>query len=127
MTRTYSAQGGAIRLLFCLALWIVGGNASANDCALQARASYRNPILDADFPDPTVIETRHGWYFAYATQSVRAGKRINVQVTRSRDLINWQPPSEAMPDKPRWARQTWNFWAPHVSVDDGVYYLYSSA
>jgi len=92
-----------------------------------APGSYTNPVVDADFPDPTVLRTADGWYYAYGTQTERDGKTINLQVMRSRDLVRWEPPRDALPVKPAWADSTQDFWAPHVSEHDGTFYLYYSA
>ena len=48
---------------------------------------YVNPILDWDFPDPAVIHAPDGYYYAYATQTLRDEQWINIQVARSADLI----------------------------------------
>jgi arabinan endo-1,5-alpha-L-arabinosidase len=90
-------------------------------------ATYANPVLDADFPDPTVIRAADGLYYAYATQGEREGGTHNVQVARSRDLVAWERLGDALPTKPAWAGTTQDFWAPHVSEHDGTYYLYYSA
>ncbi len=90
-------------------------------------ASYTNPVLDADFPDPTVLRASDGLYYAYATQGDRDGTTINVQVARSRDLVAWERLGDALPAKPSWASATQDFWAPHVSEHAGTFYLYYSA
>jgi arabinan endo-1,5-alpha-L-arabinosidase len=89
-------------------------------------------VLDADFPDPTVLRASDGFYYAYATQTeVRRpdgpAATVNVQVARSRDLVRWDRLGDALPAKPRWASRTQDFWAPHVSEHAGRYYLYYSA
>lgn len=90
-----------------------------------APATYQNPVLDQDFPDPTVIRAGDGSYYVYATQG---GDPIrNIQVARSGDLVNWQVAGDAMPVKPSWASRTQDFWAPDVHHVDGRYYLYYSA
>jgi arabinan endo-1,5-alpha-L-arabinosidase len=91
------------------------------------RATYANPVLDADFPDPTVIRAADGQYYVYGTQGERDGATLNIQVARSPDLVTWERTSDALPVKPAWARATQDFWAPHVSEHDGRYYLYYSA
>jgi arabinan endo-1,5-alpha-L-arabinosidase len=90
-------------------------------------AAYANPVLDADFPDPTVIRAADGFYYAYATQGTRDGKMANIQVARSTDLVRWQQLGDALPAKPAWASQTQDFWAPHVLGDGQRYFLYYSA
>lgn len=94
----------------------------------HAPGRYRNPVLDADFPDPTIIRAADGWYYAYGTQTKLFGGRIvNLQVARSRDLVRWDYLGEGLPEKPAWARTTQEIWAPHVTEHRGRYYLYYSA
>jgi arabinan endo-1,5-alpha-L-arabinosidase len=90
-------------------------------------ASFANPVLDADFPDPTVIRAPDGFYYGYATQTERGGKMINIQVARSADLVRWQHLGDALPAKPGWASKTQDYWAPHVTRDGARYIMYYSA
>lgn len=84
-------------------------------------------MLDADFPDPAVLRAPDGFYYAYATQTERDGRTLNIQIARSADLVRWEHLGDALPAKPAWATQTQDFWAPHVHAADGRYYLYYSA
>ncbi|GAA4023673.1 family 43 glycosylhydrolase [Sphingomonas swuensis] len=90
-------------------------------------ATYANPILDQDFPDPAVLLAEDGYYYAYATQTLRDGAWINIQVARSANLVDWQFLGDAMPAKPAWASQSQDFWAPYVLFDRGRYVMYYSA
>ena len=92
-----------------------------------AQASYINPILDEDFPDPAVILADDGYYYAYGTQTLRDGQWINIQVARSADLIHWDHVGDALPEKPEWAQTTQDFWAPSVIYDGSTFYMYYSA
>ena len=89
--------------------------------------TYVNPVFDADFPDPAVILAPDGFYYAYATQTLRDGQWVNIQVARSADLVHWQHLGDAMPDKPDWARETQDLWAPYVLYDGNRYLMYFSA
>jgi arabinan endo-1,5-alpha-L-arabinosidase len=101
---------------------------SSGDAAPNARAStYVNPVLDWDFPDPAIIQAPDGFYYAYATQSLREGEWINIQVARSADLVEWEYLGDALPEKPDWARTTQDFWAPSVIFDGSTYFMYYSA
>jgi arabinan endo-1,5-alpha-L-arabinosidase len=84
-------------------------------------------VLDEDFPDPALILAPDGFYYAYATQSLRGDGWINIQVARSTDLVHWQQLGDALPDKPTWARTTQDFWAPSVIFDGTTYFMYYSA
>ena len=90
-------------------------------------ASYVNPVLDEDFPDPAVILAPDGFYYAYATQTLRDGAWINIQVARSTDLVHWELLGDALPTKPVWAETTQDFWAPSVIRDGSTYFMYYSA
>lgn len=89
--------------------------------------TYANPVIDSDFPDPAVLSAADGFQYVYATQTERDGKWLNIQLARSRDLINWQHLGDALPVKPAWASKTQDFWAPHVSRHGDNYHLYYSA
>ncbi|RST32135.1 glycoside hydrolase [Sphingomonas ginkgonis] len=89
--------------------------------------TYCNPVLDADFPDPAVLLAEDGFYYAYATQTWRDGRWINIQVARSADLVRWEHLGDALPDKPAWGLATQDYWAPDVIFADGRYIMYYSA
>ena len=107
--------------------WAQGPAKEKNAAIKAAVATYTNPVWDADFADPTVIRARDGYYYAYGTETKRAGQVLNIQVARSADLVHWTHLGDALPVKPRWARTTDSFWAPHVSEVGGKYYMYFSA
>ena len=103
---------------------------SLGSCAAPQQispAGYANPVLDADFPDPAVLKAPDGFYYAYATQTERDGKWLNLQVARSKDLIHWRHLGDALPIKPAWASKTQDFWAPDVVRDGSRYIIYYSA
>ena len=93
----------------------------------RVAAVHSNPVLDSDFPDPALIRAPDGFYYAYATQTERDGKMINIQAARSSDLVAWQHLGDALPAKPTWASKTQDFWAPHVERDGARYIMYYSA
>ena len=108
---------------------LVAGFLSLGSCATPIAAppvgvTYVNPVLDADFPDPTVIRAPDGFYYGYATQSQRGDKWLNIQVARSSDLVHWQELGDALPAKPNWAANTQDVWAPHVTRDGARYIMY---
>jgi arabinan endo-1,5-alpha-L-arabinosidase len=111
---------------------LLTGIASLGGCVAPApqagvAAGAVNPVLDANFPDPAVIRTDDGMFYAYATQGEADGAMQNIQIARSRDLVTWERVGDALPEKPGWASRTQDFWAPHVSQHAGRYYLYYSA
>ena len=83
-------------------------------------STKQNPVLNQDFPDPTVILAPDGNYYAYATNAVKNGNWINIQVASSTDLFTWNYIGDALPQKPTWANTTQNYWAPHVLYDESL-------
>jgi arabinan endo-1,5-alpha-L-arabinosidase len=108
---------------------LAAGRAGKSSALVPAPLSgtYVNPVLDADFPDPAVIQAPDGFYYAYATQTLRDEQWINIQVARSADLVHWHHLGDALPEKPTWARETQDFWAPYVLYDGERYFMYYSA
>jgi len=104
-------------LLLCLSGAVMGAASPRN----------REPAIDSNFPDPAVLRAADGTYYVYATQGEHDGRMQNIQVARSRDLRRWEQLGDALPVKPGWAAKTQDFWAPHVSMHDGRYFLYYSA
>jgi arabinan endo-1,5-alpha-L-arabinosidase len=103
------------------------GGSPASAVPATSAGRYTNPVLDADFPDPMVILAPDGFCYAYATQTLRDDQWINIQVARSRDLVHWEHLGDALPDKPSWARETQDFWAPYVVQEGDRYLMYYSA
>ena len=90
-------------------------------------ATSRQPVLDLDFADPFIMRQADS-LIAYATNTLRDGKALNVQISRSLDGLHWSVPSEAMPLRPRWAREHQpDIWAPAVLPIEDHYVLYFSA
>lgn len=87
---------------------------------------YQNPVYGHNFPDPTVIKGHDGFFYAYATQTLQDSNRINIQIAKSDDLVDWTWVGDALPEPPDWADS--DFWAPHVLYDSvyQTYYLYYS-
>lgn len=83
--------------------------------------------INADFPDPAVLRTEDGTIYAYATQGEDGGAMANIQLARSRDLMQWERLGDALPVKPGWASGTQDFWAPHAAKVGKRYLLYYSA
>jgi arabinan endo-1,5-alpha-L-arabinosidase len=111
---------------FLCAALVLAGCATADRAAAPA-ATYANPVLDENFPDPAVLRASDGYYYVYATQGEGDGGMLNIQAARSLDLVRWTRIGDALPVKPAWASKTQDFWAPHVSEHDGRFYLYYSA
>lgn len=87
---------------------------------------YKNPVIDLDFADPSIIKADDGKYYLYGTRSYAANNHTHIQVAHSTDFFHWTYVGEAMPQKPSWAQNTIEFWAPHVLYANGMYFLYFS-
>ena len=87
---------------------------------------FLNPVYTKNFADPTVIKANDGSFYAYGTNTVLDGKEVNIQVIKSKDLVDWSYVGDALPTKPKWANK--DFWAPHVLYDAKLktYFLYYS-
>lgn len=77
-------------------------------------AVTENPVIDRNFPDPTIVRSDDGRYYAYATE----GNGHTIQVAVSDDLRQWKIAGDALPQKPAWANM--HFWAPHVLFDKDI-------
>ena len=87
-------------------------------------ATFTNPVLDQDFPDPDVLKVSNV-YYAYATNA----NDLNIQSARSIDLVHWDVLGDALPELPAWAVQEFGWaWAPEVfSPGEGQYVMYFTA
>ena len=119
MLRAYAA-------IFCTAA-IAACSTVADRGSGFAGTTYVNPVLGRDFPDPAVLRAPDGWIYVYATQTPSGNGMLNIQVARSRDLVNWEHLGDALPRKPGWAAAKQKFWAPHVHYDGLKYIMYYSA
>ena len=81
-------------------------------------ATYRNPVLPGDYPDPSVIRVGDE-YWATATTSEWAPL---FPLLRSRDLVNWEHVGNIFERRPDWA--VGNFWAPEIFEHKGKFYVY---
>jgi arabinan endo-1,5-alpha-L-arabinosidase len=83
-------------------------------------AAYRNPVVAADLPDPTVIRAPDGLFYLYATAR-------NISVMRSADLVEWTRVGTAFTDATRPTFEPeGGLWAPDINLIDGRWVLYYS-
>ena len=107
-------------------LIIILASVVALSCSTKDKV-YQNPVWDMAAPDPTVIRSSNGKYYMYTTNGNDPERKMcNIQVLESKDLVHWKHLGDALPEKPTWASNTQNFWAPHVIEANGKYYLYFS-
>jgi len=89
--------------------------------------TYSNPIINADFPDPSVVFVPGDGYYAYGTHDEFSQTINNIQVCKSADLINWTEAEGALAEPPVWAKTCQKFWAPQVVKVGSQYRLYYAA
>ena len=86
-----------VRLLTCLCLMgLMEG--------ISAQATFTNPILGGDFPDPTILRDGHDYYLTNSAFDYQPG----LVVYHSRDLVNWTPVSYAL------KTYLGSIWAPDI-------------
>ena len=99
-----------------------GGEGDQESSSPSQRSTYKNPVYDANFPDPHIIRAE-GEYFAYSTNDSGA----NVPTLRSENLVDWVVGGDAMPELAPWTAPG-KTWAPEVlHREDGKYVLYYTA
>src|SRR6185312_2758353 len=83
----------------------------------------QNPILRGFNPDPSICKVGDDYYIATSTFEWFPG----VQIHHSRDLVNWRllthPLQRVSQLDLRGAQSSGGVWAPHLSYDNGMYYL----
>jgi beta-xylosidase len=85
---------------------------------------YRNPIIDADFPDPDAIRVGERYYLISSSFNRAPGLPVLV----SDDLVNWTHLSHALPalTPTEWynlPRHGSGVWAPSIRHHDGVFHI----
>jgi arabinan endo-1,5-alpha-L-arabinosidase len=89
--------------------------------------AFSNPLINGDFPDPSVIYIPGDGYYAYGTHDEMSPTVNNIQASFSKDLIHWSKPTSALKEKPSWAQTCRKFWAPHVVQVGNEFRMYYSA
>jgi xylan 1,4-beta-xylosidase len=110
--RARLSQLRLVAVLFCLIL--TGATA-------QERATYTNPVIAGDFPDPSVIRVGDD-YWTTATSGEWAPIFL---LMHSRDLVHWTARSAVFPTRPAWADNS--FWAPELQQHNGRFFVYYTA
>ncbi len=89
--------------------------------AAAQTATYSNPVIAGDFPDPSVIRAGED-YWATATTGDWAP---SFPILHSTDLVNWRVAGAVFRTPPAWAKG--DFWAPEITEDRGRYFVYYTA
>ncbi len=89
---------------------------------------YRNPVFEPVFADPSVIQAKDGWLYAFGTEDDWGdgeGRRA-IPMLRSQDLVEWTYIGEAFAEgrRPDW--KSAYLWAPDINQVGDQYVLYYS-
>ncbi len=84
-------------------------------------ATYRNPVIPGDIPDPSVIRVGNMYYAAGTTSDFAP----NYPLYESADLVNWKQIGSIFNEPPTWTSDS--FWAPELYYHDGTFYVYYTA
>ena len=87
----------------------------------QSTATYGNPVLPGDYPDPSVIRVGDT-FWATATTSQWAPL---FPLMKSADLVNWTRAGAVFQDPPAWSAGS--YWAPEIAQDRGRFFVYYTA
>lgn len=101
--------------------WLRRRNDAQQGVNALRTTAFQNKPTGVDAPDPAILRTLDGTYYAYTTQA----RGANVPVFTSKDLGRWQPVTDAMPVKPAWAKG--DIWAPQTMRTGDHYTLFFSA
>ncbi|HZX07322.1 family 43 glycosylhydrolase [Kribbella sp.] len=126
---------GVIRLsLLAAGLTLLASSTTfaVGHAAAPPPTGYTNPVTagySADFPDPSMIKGRDGWWYAYSTGGPYAKDGHDgdsYKIARSRDLTHWEKVGSVFGanNRPTWADPSSGFWAPDIRYIDGKYVLY---
>ncbi|MHB8899881.1 MAG: glycoside hydrolase 43 family protein, partial [Thermoguttaceae bacterium] len=94
----------------------------------QGDGTYRNPILNADYPDVDVEQLGDTYYMISSKQHMCPG----MVILQSKDMVNWQTIGHVW-DKLSWAPEyNWDrmdgypfgVWAGDLAYHDGTWYCY---
>src|SRR5215216_2086193 len=89
--------------------------------AAARQATYRNPVIAGDYPDPSVVRAGEEYWAATTT----GGWAPHFALLRSRDLVNWEPVGYVFAEKPAWAKG--DFWAPEIVSGFGRTFVFYTA
>jgi xylan 1,4-beta-xylosidase len=110
------SQLSSSKLLACIFVFAV----CLTNAAAQT-AVYRNPVIEGDYPDPSVARV-NGEYWAAVTTG---GWAPHFALLRSRDLVNWESVGYVFMEKPEWAKG--DFWAPEIASAFGRTFVFYTA
>lgn len=103
--------------------------AGPHTSAASDAGTYTNPVTQGysiDFPDPSVIKAKDGYWYAYGTGGPydETGRGDSYKIARSTDLVHWENmgPIFTADNIPKWAVS--GYWAPDIRYINGKYIMY---
>lgn len=89
--------------------------------------TYKNPVINKNCPDPSVIRAADGYFYVYSTQDNVPGNVRYIPIHRSKDLVDWDYVGTVFSetDRPTWIPNA-RLWAPDINYINGKYVLYYS-
>ncbi|HEX5552937.1 MAG TPA: family 43 glycosylhydrolase, partial [Chitinophagaceae bacterium] len=106
------------------------GKAATGDENGVPANTYQNPVWNHDFPDPNLVRSPDGYFYAYATdvnwREDGIGGPYTIPVLRSTDLADWKFIGDAFAKKPRWKKGGGGIWAPDVTYYRHHYVMFYS-
>lgn len=91
--------------------------------------TFQNPVFNHDFPDPNLVQSADGYFYAYSTnvnwQKDSLGGPYTIPILRSKNLVSWQVVGDALAKKPGWKKEG-GIWAPDAAFFNNTYFLYYS-
>ena len=80
--------------------------------------TYSNPVANRNFPDPSVIKAKDGYFYAYGTARL-------TDIMKSDNLVDWVPVGTAFTQetRPNFENRA-GLWAPDINYFNGQYVLY---
>ncbi len=100
--------------------WLPDGKATSAQPPAPV-ATYRNPVLPGDYPDPSIIRVGAD-YWATATTSQWAPI---FPLLHSTDLVNWRRVGAVFQTPPAWSEGS--YWAPEIAHDGDRFFIYYTA
>ena len=89
-------------LLVGILCWFTDSQISAQSSGTHA--TFMNPILGGDYPDPTIMREGNDYYMTHSCFDYQPG----LVVFHSKDLVHWEPISYAL------KTYLGSVWAPDI-------------
>lgn len=104
-----------LRILFTFLVFLLLASCATEK---QNQASYANPVIPGEIPDPSIIRVGET-YYAIGTSFDFVP---NYPLYQSTDLVNWEQIGSLFVDPPEWTSD--DFWAPELFYHEGTFFVY---